>query len=64
MPGHEVIKHEPKQTAVEENDMCSQVLSINLRNFRCVLLRSAQLHIDVQRDIKHSRRLMREREII
>jgi len=29
MPGREVIKHEPKQTVVEENDLGLQVLSVN-----------------------------------
>lgn len=65
MPGREVIKHEPKQTVVEKNDLGLQVLSINLCSFKCVLLRSAQfLLTDVQADIKHCRRLMQEREIL
>jgi hypothetical protein len=64
MPGREVIKHEPKKTVVEENGLGSQVLSINLCSFKCVLLRSAQQHADVQTDIKHNRRLMQEREIL
>lgn len=64
MPGREVIKHEPKQTVVEENGLGSQVLSINLCSFKCVLLRTAQQHTDVETDIKHNRRLMQEREIL
>jgi len=64
MPGREVIKYEPKQTVVETKYLGSQVLSINLCSFKCVLLRSAQLHTDVQTDMKHSRRLMQEREML
>jgi len=64
MPGREVIKHQPKQAVMEENDLGSQVLSINLCNFKCVLLRSVQLHTDVQTYIIRNRRLMQEREIL